>query len=308
MAAIFIGSGDVGTKASVSAFTESGHQAAQIPEFVDDGLSATYWWGNSATAWLKLDLGSPQEIVAMRFAKTDGNWSTVEISDNDSDWTTVASIPSTGSGGSDNLNAIMVGWNDGPKTARYWRFTDTGGSWPKIVTIELLTSFTITSTGGVVADRVSGNQWPALAIDGDTATYWQTDGVAGWAGLDFTETVTVNTIDFNCGTYTHDILGSTDGETWDTLFSAVNFVDDVNQQFEINADYRFIRLSAVAWSAIREVSADFSPISPPAPPADPTPDSPSGGFSGHPSRSPNAQSWRLALDKRRKYGRSQYWK
>ena len=70
MAAIFIGDGDAGTKASVSAFTESGHQAAQIPEFVDDGLTSTYWWGNSSTAWIKLDLGSPQSIEAIRFAKS----------------------------------------------------------------------------------------------------------------------------------------------------------------------------------------------------------------------------------------------
>jgi hypothetical protein len=266
------------------------------------------WWGNSATAWIKLDLGSPQAIVAMRFAKADGNWSTVETSDDDSGWTTVASIPTTGSGGGDDVQPVMIAWTEGPITARYWRFTDTGGGWPKIVTIELLTSFTITTPMAGVANRVSGAFAVDRIVDGDSAVYWSTDGTAGWGGLDFGEIVTVNTVDFNCGSHTNDIEASTDGITWDTLFSSVVFVDDVNQQFNVNADYRFVRISAVAWSAIREATADITVITPPAPEGPAEGAGPSGGFSGNPSRSPNAQSWRLALDKRRKYGRSQYWK
>lgn len=288
MAVIFIGEGN-GTKASPSAYFESGHQAADEPDHVDDGLNNTIWWGNSSTAWLTLDLGSAKAIHAVRFAKPEGNTTTIQGSDNNSDWTTIGSVGTTGSGGS--LEPVVLGFTDGPHTWRYWKFLDSGGGWPKITTIELMSAYTITSPQAGMASRISGILGLPNINDGDTATYWQTDGgggANGWGGLDFGEVVTVNTVDFNCGSYTHDILGSTDGVTWDTLFSSVVFVDDVNQQFDINADYRFIRLSGVDWSAIREATANITG----------GPGGASGGMA--------AQSWRLAQVRRKR--NTQAWK
>lgn len=285
MATIFIGEG-VGTKAEPIAYFESGHQAADEPSFVNDGLNNTKWWGNSSTAWMTIDLGTPKAIVAIRFAKGAGNTSIIEGSNNNSDWTSVGSVPMTGSGAS--LEAVMVGLIDGPHTWRYFRFSDTGGSWPEIHTIELMTAFTPTSPQAGVASRISGTFGLPNINDGDTGTYWSSDGSAGWGGLDFGEVVTVNTVDFRCGGHTNDVEGSVDGVTWDTIQASVVFVDDVNQQFAVDADYRFVRISPVAWTAIREATADISTAV-------------SAGVGGG-----VAQSWRIAQVRRER--RTQAWK
>jgi hypothetical protein len=109
-----------------------------IPENTLDGDLGTRWSADGQGQWIRYDLGSVQNIEEVRIAFYIGNQRTstfdIQVSQNDTDWTTVLSTTS----GGDTLQLQHFSFSSAP--ARYVRYLGYGNSqnnWNSLTEVEI---------------------------------------------------------------------------------------------------------------------------------------------------------------------------
>ena len=262
--------------------------------------------GGGGNNWLKYDFGSPQAITAIKLRAMVGV--TVEGSDDDSGWDNITPLNTVGVAGSATQSEYVLDF-DGTQTYRYFRFTMV--NWRLIANIEFYSEY---NPGEI---RVWGpnpltTNYAFNLLEGEAGNY-ASDGSSGhMAGWMFDSAAIIDEFTFTSVTaQTVALWYSDNGYDWTISDASMVLLADTPYVITpaSNTGHAFWKIPFGTWKTFAEVA--YTLAAPPPPPEPEAPAEVSGGHTPNPRLarvSPNAQSWRLALDQRRKWGRSQYWK
>jgi chondroitin AC lyase len=221
------------------------------PDSATDGNLTTRWiadrTGSPDTSWLQVDLGSVQQIDAVRLSWEASYASKykIQVSDDGSSWSDVYTTPSAGSDGGTDLVAVSA-------TGRYvrmqtvaralssygvslWEFEVFGGD--AIVDAPVASGrVNLALNQPTTADSVYNNLTnivPTMATDGSLTTKWSSNRPTGaapytvenWLQVDLgkVQAVSQALVDWESGN-SHDyrVEGSVDGSSWTELAHVQN--------------------------------------------------------------------------------------
>lgn len=236
-----------------------------------DGSGTTRWTTSAAQAggeWLRLDLGA--NTLFSRLSIDNTSWAgdhprnlEVETSTNGTTWLSVANLP-----GTDGVTTARFS----PQVARYVRVTQTStstGAWWSVGEINLFNdSMLHNGTHTATASSSAGGTTPAMALDGNVATVWQS-GTAQVPGQTFTidlgRNVDMDKVLFDAGAATAndypriwDVYTSYDNANFTHVASGYGTNRIIQADFQGAKTGRYLRIvsngSSSQWWSIAEIA------------------------------------------------------
>ncbi len=235
-----------------------------------DGSGTSRWTSGAAQSGgerLQLDLGAPTLFDRLAIDNTafTGDYPrqlTVEVSNNGSSWTNVAAQP-----GVDGVTSVRFA----PQVSQYVRLTQTGtsGSWWSVDEINLFSDPVLDNrTHTATATASAPGTTPAMVLDGDTATAWQsgapqTPGQA--VTIDLGQNTDMDKVLLDAGAATAndypriwDVSTSYDATNWTKVASGYGTSRTVVADFQGAKNGRYLRIqsngSSAQWWSVAEVA------------------------------------------------------
>ncbi len=221
-----------------------------------DGNAGTRWESAQGVdnQWITVDLGQSYNITSVNL-----NWETaaakafqLQTSQDNINWTTIYST-TTGTGGNQTLAVSGTG--------RYLRMYGTQRTTPYGYSLwELGAQGTPGGGGGsstllsqgktATSSSVTGTNRPALAVDGNTGTRWESAQGSDpqWLQVDLGATHAINKLVLNWETAAaknYTIETSNDGSTWTTIYTTTSSVGGV-QTLNVTGAGRYVRMNGTA--------------------------------------------------------------
>ncbi|MGV8977837.1 MAG: discoidin domain-containing protein [Cellulomonas sp.] len=222
-----------------------------------DGSTGTRWESTQGVdpQWITVDLGQSYNITSVNLSWEVAAAKSFQLqtSQDDSSWTSIYSTTSS-TGGNQALTVSGTG--------RYLRVYGTQRTTPYGYSLwELGVQGTPGGGGGGVssllsrgktatASSVTGNNTPAMAVDGAAGTRWEsTQGVdPQWLQLDLGGTHVIDKVVLSWETAAakdYTIQTSNDGSTWTTVYSTTTSTGGV-QTLNVTGSGRYVRMSGTA--------------------------------------------------------------
>src|SRR6266568_1223385 len=251
--------------------TASGSTQNFVPANANDGNQSSYWESTDSAfpQWLQVDLGAATSVNQI-VLKLPSGWGsrtkTLSIQGSTDGTTFTTLVASAGYNFDGNANTVTV--NFGQTTTRDIRLNFTANTgWPAGQVSEFEVSGPAAATSPnlalghpATASSFTQNLAPANAVDGNQASYWESNNNAfpQWWQVDLGSTVPIDqlviklpTVNWGPRTETLSVQGSTDNTNFTTLVNSATYsFDGVTNTVTITltaaTTTRFVRLNFTA--------------------------------------------------------------
>jgi len=219
------------TVVSVWATSDDGN----VPANTLDNNYSTRWSAQGDGQSITYDLGSQYNVEYVKIAWHQGNTRTayfeIQVSSNNSSWTTVYN------GSSSGTTTSLETYNFSDTAARYVRIVgheNSYNNWNSITETEIWGSAVSGGGGKLAISSATVSTYDTRcdcnapnAIDGDLNTRWSGQGDGAWIKFDLGSSKTVGSIKIafhqgNQRTSSFDIQTSTDNSSWTTTYSGTS--------------------------------------------------------------------------------------
>jgi chitinase len=240
---------------AINASSEGG--TGYVATNANDGNTATRWASVSHVdpQWIRIDLGAKTDIsrVSLQWDASCATSYALQVSDNDSTWTTAYST-TTGDGGIDDVSVNAAG--------RYVRMYGTVRCRDAGYSLQEFNVYGTASTGGGGSTLLSQGKAASAssegstgyaaknAFDGSTATRWASVSHVDpqWLRVDLGASHALSSVkltwDLSCAT-SYSIQVSTDGSTFTTVYSTTTGDGGVDS-IPVSATGRYVRMFGTA--------------------------------------------------------------